>query len=69
MDQTDRISFSKSYDLAGENNLLEDPGQDYIAKAINIGRFFDRLVRILVDFGILWGSLGRVLGVSLVCFS
>ena len=51
MDKTDRISFSKSFDLAGQNKLLKDPGQVYIAKTINIGRF-------LVDFGILRGSFG-----------
>ena len=39
MDKTDRISFSKSFDLAGQNKLLKDPGQLYIAKTINIGRF------------------------------
>ena len=55
MDKTDRISFSKSFDLAGQNKLLKDPGQVYIAKTINIGRF-------LVDFGILWGSCGDDLG-------
>ena len=55
MDKTDRISFSKSFDLAGQNKLLKDPGQVYIAKTINIGRF-------LVDFGILWGSFGDDLG-------
>ena len=51
MDKTDRISFSCSFDLAGQNKLLKDPGQVYIAKTINIGRF-------LVDFGIFWGSFG-----------
>ena len=51
MDKTDRIRFSKSFDLAGPNKLLMDPGQAYIATTINIGRF-------LVDFGILWGSFG-----------
>ena len=40
-----------SFDLAGQNKLLKDPGQVYIAKAINIGR-------CLVDFGIFWGSFG-----------
>ena len=55
MDKTDRISFSKSFDLAGQNKLSKDPGQVYIAKTINIGRF-------LVDFGILWGSFGDDLG-------
>ena len=41
MDLTDRISFSKSFDLAGQNKVLKDPGQVYIAKAINIGRFLE----------------------------
>ena len=62
MDLTDRISFSKSFDLAGQNKLLKDPGQVYIAKTINIGRFVDRFFRFcggfLVDFGIFWGSFG-----------
>ena len=62
MDLTDRISFSKSFELAGQNKVLKDPGQVYIAKAINIGRFFDRCFRFfggfLIDFGILWGSFG-----------
>ena len=49
MDKTGRISFSKSFDLAGQNKLFKDPGQLYIAKTINIGRFW-------VDFGILWRS-------------
>ena len=48
MDLTDRISFSKSFDLAGQNKVLKDPGQVYIAKTINIGRF-------LADF---WSILG-----------
>ena len=39
MDKTDRISFSKSFDLAGQKKLVKDPGQVYIAKTINIGRF------------------------------
>ena len=56
MDKTDRISFSKSFDLAGQNKLLKDPGQVYIAKTINIGRF-------LADFGRFWGSFGDDLGV------
>ena len=40
MDKTDRIGFSKSFDLAGQNKLLKDPGQLYIAKTINMGRFW-----------------------------
>ena len=51
MDKTDRISFAKSFDLAGQNKLLKDSGHVYIAKTINIGRF-------LADFGIFWGSFG-----------
>ena len=62
MDKTDRISFSKSFDLAGQNKLLKDPGQVYIAKTINIGRFladFGSIFgRLLVDVGIFWGSFG-----------
>ena len=46
MDKTDRISFSKSFDLAGQNNVLKDPGQVYIAKTINIGRFVDRSPKV-----------------------
>ena len=49
MDKTDRISFAKSFDLAGQNKLLKDPGQLYIAKTINIrwGSFGD-------DMGVFW---------------
>ena len=60
MELTDRINFSKSFDLAGQNKALKDPGQVYIAKAINIGRFFGRF---LVDFWIFWGSFGDDLGI------
>ena len=56
MDLTDRISFSKSFDLAGQNNVLKDPGQVYIAKTINIGRF-------LVDFGSILGRFWDILGI------
>ena len=59
MDKTDRISFSKSFDLASQNKLLKDPGQVYIAKTINIGRFFADFVSILDRFrdilGMIWG--------------
>ena len=55
MDVTDRISFSKSFDPAGQNKILKDPRQVYIARTINIGRFFDRLVRAFADF---WSNLG-----------
>ncbi len=56
MDKTDRISFSKSFDLAGQNKLLKDPGQVYIAKTINIGRF-------LADFGSMLGRFWDILGI------
>ena len=59
MDKTDRISFSKSFDLAGQNKLLKDPGQVYIAKIINIGRFFADFSSI---FGRYWDILGIVWG-------
>ena len=59
MDKTDRISFSKSFDLAGQNKLLKDPGQVYIAKTINIGPFLADFWSILDRFwdilGIIWG--------------
>ena len=45
----------KSWDLAGRNKALKDPGQVYMGKTINISRF-------LVDFGILWGLFGDDLG-------
>ena len=51
MDKTDRISFSKSFDLAGQNKVLKDPGQVYIAKTINIGRFLAEFWSILGYFG------------------
>ena len=56
MDKTDRNSFSKSFDLAGQNKLLKDPGQLYIAKTINIGRF-------LVDVGSMLGRFWDILGI------
>ena len=59
MDKTDRISFSKSFDLAGQNKLLKDPGQLYIAKTMNIGRFWADLGSTRGDFG---GILGRLWG-------
>ena len=49
MDKTDRISFSKSFDLAGQNKLLTDPGHVYIAKR-------STSVECLVDFF----DLGRI---------
>ena len=76
MDKTDRISFSKSFDLAGQNKILKDPGQLYISKTINISRFVDRCFRFLADFwsilgysGDHLGRFGHVLGGSLACFS
>ena len=60
MDKTDRISFSCSIDLAGQNKLLKDPGQLYIAKAINIGRF-------LVNFRLILGDYGDHLGMIRAC--
>ena len=63
MDKTDRISFSKSFDLAGQNKVLKNPGQVYIAKTINIGRFLIDFGRFWVDFGGFWGSFGDDLGV------
>ena len=56
MDKTDRISFSKSSDLAGQNKLLKDPGQLHI----NIGRF-------LADFGSILGYSGDHLGMIRAC--
>ena len=60
MDKTDRISFSKSFDLAGQNKLLKDPGQVYIAKTINISRCF-------ADCGSIWGYSGDFLGMIRAC--
>ena len=57
MDKTDRISFSKAFDLAGQNKLLKDPGQVYIAKTINIGR-------CLADFWSISGYSGDPVGVD-----
>ena len=62
MDKTERISCLFSFDLAGQNKLLKDPGQVYIAKTINIGRFFDRFFRFWVDFWSIWGRFGEGLG-------
>ena len=50
MDLANKISFSTSFDLAGQIKVLKDPGQFYIAKTINIGRFHDRFLRFLADF-------------------
>ena len=64
MDKTDRISFSKSFDLAGQNKLLKDPGQVYIAKTINIGRFVDRF---FADVWLILGYSGDHLGMIRAC--
>ena len=63
MDLTDRISFSKSSDLAGQNKALKDPGQVYIAKTINIDRFFG----VLADFLSILGYSGDHLGMIRAC--
>ena len=60
MDKTDRISFSCSFDLAGQNKLLKDPGQVYKGKTINIGRF-------LVEFWSILGYSGDHLGMIWAC--
>ena len=60
MDLTDRISFSKYFDLARQKKVLKDPGQIYIAKTINIGRF-------LADFGSILGYSGDHLGMIWAC--
>ena len=60
MDKTDRISFSKTLDLASQNKILKDPGQVYIAKTINIGRF-------LADSGSILGYSGDHLGMIRAC--
>ena len=60
MDLTDRISFSKSFDLAGQNKDLKGPEQVYIAKTINTGRF-------LVDYLSILGYSGDHLGMIRAC--
>ena len=60
MDLTDRISFSKSFDLAGQNKALKDPGQVYIATTVNIGRF-------LADVWSILGYSGDHLGMIRAC--
>ena len=57
MDLTDRSSFSRSYDLAGQNKVLQDPGQVYIATIINIGRFLADCWSML---GYSWDHLGMI---------
>ena len=61
MDKTDRITFSNSFDLAGQNKILKDPGQLYIATTINIGR-------VLADVGSILGYSGDHLGMIRACF-
>ena len=60
MDKTDTISCSFSFDLAGQNKLLKDPGQVYIGKTVNIGR-------CLADFGSILGYSGDHVGVIRAC--
>ena len=60
MDKTDRISFSIFVYLAGQNKVLKDPGQVYIATTINISRF-------LADFGSIFGYSGDHLGMIRAC--
>ena len=60
MDKIDRINVSKSFDLAAQNKLSKDPGQVYIAKTINIGRF-------LADLGSILGYSGDHLGMIRAC--
>ena len=60
MDKTDRICFSKSFDLAGQNKLLKDPRQVYVANTINMGRFW-------ADFGSILGYSGDHLGMIRAC--
>ena len=67
MDKTDRISFSKSFDLAGQIKVLKDPGQIYIAKTINIGRFFDRFSRFGPNFWSILRYYGDHLGMIRTC--
>ena len=60
VDLTDRISFSKYFDLASQNKALKDPGQVYIAKTINIRRFWADLGSILGAFCHIGGLLGAI---------
>ena len=68
MDKTDRISFSKSFDLACQNKLLKEPGQVYIAKTTNTGRYVYRCFRFLADLLSNWGYYGDHLGMIRACF-
>ena len=47
-------------DLASQNRVLKDPGQVYIGKTINMGRF-------LVDFWSILGDSGDHLGMIRAC--
>ena len=60
MDKTDRNSFSRFFDLTGQNKLFEDPGQVYIAKTINMGR-------LLAVFWSILGYSGDHLGMIRAC--
>ena len=60
MDSTDRINFSKSFDLAGQNKVLKDPRQVYIAKTINISQ-------CLAEFWSILGYSGDHLGMIRAC--
>ena len=68
MDKTDRISFSKSFDLAGQNKLLKEV---YKAKTINIGGFVRSNFSIFGGFVVVfWSSLGysgEHLGMIMAC--
>ena len=68
MDLTDRISVSKSFDLVGQDKVFKDPGQVYIAKTINIGRYFDRFFRFVADLWWILGYSGDHLGMIRACF-
>ena len=67
MDKTDRISFPKSFDLAGQNKLLKDPRKVYIATTVNIDRFVGRCFRFVADCWSIWGFYGDHLGMIRAC--
>ena len=67
MDKTNRINFSKSFDLVGQNKALKDPGQLSMTKTINIGRFVDRVFRLCADFCSILGYDGDHLGMIRAC--
>ena len=60
MNKTDKINFQFSIDLASQIQLLKDPGQVYIGKTINMGRF-------LADLGSILGDSGDHLGMIWAC--